>query len=61
MNCSKCPLKEECDYAVERIVEYYGKGLRTRVLGILRHFCPLVPGGDIKALFQEEVDNYLEI
>lgn len=61
MNCNKCPLQEECDNARERLVEYYGRELKILVLERLKYFCPLVPGGDIRAVFEAEVDKYLEI
>lgn len=61
MKCNICPLKEECDDAKERLVEYYGRDLRVRVLYMLSDFCPLVPGGDIRSVFEAEVDKYLEI
>lgn len=61
MDCNLCPLQEECDDAKERLVEYYGKELRIGVLDMLSDFCPLVPGDDIKAIFEAEVDKWLDI
>lgn len=61
MNCNKCPLQEECDDSKERLVEYYGRDLKIAVLDMLSDFCPLVHGGDIKALFEKEVNEYLDI
>lgn len=61
MNCNICPLHEECDDAKERLVEYYGAELKIAVLDMLSDFCPLVTGGDIKAVFEKEVDEWLDI
>ena len=61
MNCNKCPLQEECDDAKERLVEYYGRDLRLRVLDMLSDFCPLVHVCGIRSAFEAEVDKYLEI
>ena len=61
MKCNICPLHEECDDAKERLVEYYGSELRITVLDMLSDFCPLVPGGDIRKVFEKEVDSILDI